>query len=99
MWDGVDVVAVDVDDDLLQAVQLAYDPGDAHSGGLLEVSGYGQSGHHHRQVGLDGIAGVVEDGAGWQVVLAHRRRTARCATARGRRRRPHRRPSGARECW
>ena len=30
MWDGVDVVAVDVDDDLLQAVQLAYDPGDAH---------------------------------------------------------------------
>ena len=42
------MVAVDVDDDLLQAVQFAYDPGDAHSGGVLEVAGYGQSGHHHR---------------------------------------------------
>ena len=34
MWGGVDVVAVEVDDDLLQAVQLAYDPGDAHPGGV-----------------------------------------------------------------
>ena len=41
MWGGVDVVAVDVDDDVLQAVQLAYDFGDAHPGGVLEVSGYG----------------------------------------------------------
>ena len=48
----------------MQAVQLAYDPGDAHPGGLLEVAGYGQSGHQHRQVGLDGIASVVEDGGG-----------------------------------
>ena len=85
------MVAVDVDDDLLQTVQFAYDPGNAHPGGVLEVSGYGQSGHHHRQVGLDGIASVVEDGAGSQAVLAHRRRTVRRATARGRRRRPRRR--------
>lgn len=41
LWGGVDSVAVEVDDDLLQAVQLAYDPGDAHPGGVLEVSGYG----------------------------------------------------------
>ena len=58
------MVAVDVDDDLLQAVQLAYDHGDAHPGGVLEVSGYCQSGHHYRQVGPGGIASVVEDGAG-----------------------------------
>ena len=57
------MVAVDVDDDLLQAVQFAYDPGDAHSGGVLEVAGYGQSGHHHRQMGPGDIASVVEDGA------------------------------------
>ena len=44
LWGGVDVVAVDVDDDLLQAVQFAYDPGDAHPGGVLEVAGYGQGG-------------------------------------------------------
>ena len=68
------MVAVDVDDDLLQAVQLAYDPGDAHPGGVLEVAGYGQGGHHHRQVSPGGIAGVVEDGAGSQVVLAHTER-------------------------
>ena len=71
MWGGVDVVAVDVDDDLLQAVQLAYDSGDAYPGGVLEVAGYGQGGHDHGQVGLDGLTLVVEDGAGSQVVLAH----------------------------
>ena len=80
------MVAVDVDDDLLQAVQLAYDPGDAHPGGVLEVSGYCQSGHHYRQVGLDGVLGVVEDGAGSQVVLAHPEGLLGRATARGRRR-------------
>ena len=36
-----------------------------------EVAGYGQGGHDHGQVGLDGVTGVVEDGAGPQVVLAH----------------------------
>ena len=61
------MVAVDVDDDLLQAVQFAYDPGDAHSGGVLEVAGYGQGGHDHGQVGTGGVSGVVEDGVGWQV--------------------------------
>lgn len=38
---------------------------------LIPVAGYGQGGHHHGQVGLDGVSGVVEDGAGSQVVLAH----------------------------
>ena len=46
-------------------------------GGLLEVSGDGQGGHNHGQVGLNSIALVVEHGSGSQVVLAHRRRTAR----------------------
>ena len=59
---GGEVVAVEVD---------------ADPGGVLEVSGDGQGGHDHGQVSLDGIAGVVEHGAGSQVVLAHRRRTAR----------------------
>ena len=36
-----------------------------------KVAGYGQGGHHHSQVSLDGIALVVEDRAGPQVVLAH----------------------------
>ena len=44
---------------------------DADSGGVLEVADYGQGGHHHRQVGPGGVTGVVEDGAGPQVVLAH----------------------------
>ena len=98
-WCGGEVVAVEVDGDVLEGFKGADDAFDADPGGLLEVAGYGQGGHDHGQVGLDGVSGVVEDGAGSQVVLAHRRRTARCATARGRRRRPHRRPSGARECW
>lgn len=34
-------MAVEIDDGLLQAVQLAYDPGDAHPSGVLEVAGYG----------------------------------------------------------
>ena len=92
-------MSVEADGDVLEGFEGADDALDADPGGVLEVAGYGQGGHHHGQVGLDGLSGVVEDGAGSQVVLAHRRRTARCATARGRRRRPHRRPSGARECW
>ena len=78
---GGEVVAVEVDGD------------------LLEVPGDGQGGHDHGQVRLDGIALVVEDGAGSQVVLTHRRKTAPRATARDTRRPPHRRPSGGTECW
>ena len=92
-------MAVEVDDDLLQAVQLAYDSGDAYPGGLLEVAGDGQGGHHYGQVSLVGFTGVVEDGAGSQVVLAHRRRRLRRATARNTRRRAHRHPSDVRGCW
>ena len=66
-------------------------------GGLLEVSGDGQGGHDHGQVRLDGIAGVVEDGAGSQVVLAHPEVLPGRATARDTRRPPHRRPSGGTE--
>ena len=71
------MVAVEVHGDVLEGFKGADDSFDADPGGLLEVAGYGQGGHHHRQVGPGGIAGVVEDGAGWQVVLAHRRMTAR----------------------
>ncbi len=48
-----------------------HDPGDADTGGLLEVAGYGQGGHHYGQVGPGGVMGVVEDRSGSQVVLAH----------------------------
>ena len=52
------------------------DSNDGNTSGCA-CAGYGQGGHDHGQVRLDSIAGVVEDGAGSQVVLAHRRRTAR----------------------
>ena len=77
MWCGVDVVAVEVDGDLLERLEGADDAFDADPGGLLEVAGDGQGGHDHGQVSHNSIAGVVEDRAGPQVVLAHRRRTAR----------------------
>ena len=74
---GGEVVAVEVDGDFLEGFEGADDAFDADPGGVLEVAGYGQGGHDHGQVGLDGVMGVVEDWAGWQVVLAHRRMTAR----------------------
>ena len=74
---GGEVVAVEVDGDFLEGFEGADDVFDADPGGVLEVSGDGQGGHDHGQVGLDGVMGVVEDRAGWQVVLAHLRRTAR----------------------
>ncbi len=74
---GGEVVAVEVDGDLLEGLEGTDDAFDADPGGVLEVSGDGQGGHDHGQVRLDGIAGVVEDRPGSQVVLAHRRRTAR----------------------
>ena len=70
-------MAVEVDGDVLEGLEGADDAFDADPCGVLEVSGYGQGGHHHGQVRLDGVMGVVEHGAGSQVVLAHRRRTAR----------------------
>ena len=68
---GGEVVAVEVDGDLLEGLEGTDNAFDADPGGLLEVPGDGQGGHDHGQVRLDGIAGVVEDGAGPQVVLAH----------------------------
>ena len=76
-WCGGEVVAVEVDGDVLERFEGADGALDADPGDVLEVAGYGQGGHDHGQVGLDGVSGVVEDGAGSQVVLAHRRRTAR----------------------
>ena len=64
-------MTVEVDGDFLEGFEGADDAFDADPGGVLEVAGYGQGGHHHGQVSLDGVSGVVEDGAGWQVVLAH----------------------------
>ena len=68
---GGEVVAVEVDGDLLEGLEGTDNAFDADPGGLLEVPGDGQGGHDHGQVRLDGIALVVEDGAGWQVVLTH----------------------------
>ena len=64
-------MAVEVDGDVLEGLEGADDAFDADPGGLLEVPGDGQGGHDHGQVRLDGVMGVVEDGAGSQVVLAH----------------------------
>ena len=68
---GGDLMAVEVDGDVLEGLEGADDAFDADPCGVLEVPGDGQGGHDHGQVRLDGIAGVVEDGAGSQVVLTH----------------------------
>ena len=59
------MVAVEVDGDVLEGFEGADDAFDADPGGLLEVAGYGQGGHDHGQVGLDGVSGVVEDRPTW----------------------------------
>ena len=64
-------MAVEVDGDVLEGFEGADDAFDADPGDFLEVPGYGQGGHHHGQVSPGGVTGVVEDGAGSQVVLAH----------------------------
>ena len=89
---GGEAVAVDVDGDLLKWSEFADESLDAHPGGLLQVAGDGQGGHHDGQVGLDRVAGAVEDRAGSQVVLGSCGTTAPRATARGRRRSPRRPP-------
>ena len=58
------MVVVEVDGDFLEGFEGADDAFDADPGGVLEVAGYGQGGHDHGQVGLDGLTLVVEDGAG-----------------------------------
>ena len=92
-------MAVEVDGDLLKGLEGTDNALDADPGGLLKIAGDGQGGHDHRQVSLDGIAGVVEDRPGSQVVLAHPERLTGRATARDTRRPPHRRPSSGTECW
>ena len=64
-------MAVEVDGDVLEGLEGTDDAFDADPCGVLEVPGDGQGGHDHRQVRLDSIALMVEDGAGSQVVLAH----------------------------
>ena len=96
---GRQAAAVEVDGDVLEGFEGADDAFDADPGGVLEVAGYGQGGHHHGQVGPGGVSGVVEDRAGSQVVPAHPKRLTGRATARDTRRRPHRHPSDARKCW
>ena len=48
-------MAVEVDGDLLEGFEGADDAFDADPGGVLEVAGYGQGGHHHGQMSLDGV--------------------------------------------
>ena len=44
---GGEVVVVEVDGDVLEGFEGADDALDADPGGLLEVAGDGQGGHHH----------------------------------------------------
>lgn len=90
-------MTVEVDGDFLEGFEGADDAFDADPGGVLEVAGYGQGGHHHGQVRLDRVTGVVKDRSGPQVVLTHPERLPGRATARDTRRPPHRRPSGGTE--
>ena len=69
-----DLVTVEVYGDVLEGFEGVDYAFDADSGGILEAVGYGQGGHHHGQVSLDGLTLVVEDRAGSQGVLAHPKR-------------------------
>ena len=60
---GRQAAAVEVDGDVLEGFEGADDAFDADPGGVLEVAGYGQGGHHHGQVSPGGLTGVVEDRA------------------------------------
>ena len=74
---GGEVVAVEVDGDLLEGLEGTDNAFDADPGGLLKIAGDGQGGHDHGQVRLNSIALMVEDRPGSQVVLAHPQRTDR----------------------
>ena len=91
------MVVVEVDGDFLEGFEGADDAFDADPGGVLEVAGDGQGGHDHGQVSLDRVSSVVEDRSGSQVVLAHPEGLPGRATARGRRRPPHRHSSSVQE--
>ena len=56
---------------LLDRAEAPHDLADAEAGGVLEVAGDGQGGEDDGQVGLDGLAGVVEHEPGAEVGLAH----------------------------
>ena len=64
-------MAVEVDGDVLEGLEGTDDAFDADPSDVLKIAGNGQGGHDHGQVRLDSIVGVVEHGAGSQVVLAH----------------------------
>ena len=68
---GGEVVAVEVDGDLLEGLEGTDDAFDADPSDVLKIAGDGQGGHDHSQVRLDRVTGVVEHGAGSQVVLTH----------------------------
>ena len=68
---GGEVVAVEVDGDLLEGLEGTDDAFDADPSDVLKIAGDGQGGHDHGQVRLDRVTGVVEHGAGSQVVLTH----------------------------
>lgn len=53
-------MAVDVDGDGPQGLEGLDELLDAHPGDVLQVSGHGQGAEYHGQVGLDGVALVVE---------------------------------------
>ena len=55
------VVACDTDGDALQGSEGLDDLSEAVAGRGLQVAGDRESGEHDREVGLDRVAGVVED--------------------------------------
>ena len=71
-------MAVEVDGDVLEGFEGADDAFDADPDGVLEVAGYGQGGHDHGQVSLDGLTLVVEDAAALRSCLLIRKEASTC---------------------
>ena len=87
-WEGVsgcEGVSGDVDGDGAVAACGGDQASDGPAGGGLQPAGHGKGCGDDGQVGLDGLAQVVVDGACSQVGLEHTQRTSRCCTGGGRR--------------
>ena len=82
---GCEGVSGDVDGDGAVAACGGDQASDGPAGGGLQPAGHGKGCSDDGQVGLDGLAQVVVDGACSQVGLGHAQRTSRCCTGGGRR--------------
>ena len=75
---GYEGVSGDVDSDGAVAACGGDQASDGPTGGGLQPTGHGKGRGDDNQVGLDGLAQVVVDGACSQVGLGHAQRTSRC---------------------